>query len=464
MMEAGRFISGITSDALEQHYKKIVVSSGKLEFTITDDIKNVNGALLMKAGKKIDEPTCRKILKHQLLRPLDEYLQFTNQVTKAALVEDIIDVGQAALVGTRLDFNSVVKSINDIVNELHYDQTMLNKLTVYKYDSANKFDHSLAVALLANEIGKLLNYSNHQLADLFSASLLHDLGEMYIEKSVYNKDELDDNDYRVIATHPVLSYVLLRESRTDFSSQVLSAVLNHHERLDQSGYPRGLGGKYINRYARIVALVDTYDALRRKGRSSSDALWAIKIQGHCRSIAGEVITPAFEPQLIEMLESLISDASEESLTSSDIPLMEQKSRLFELLTKLNSINDDVVQLWKNVESYLRWDAFSRSARQLQQAQVCLHNVKDLILASSGFVGVNCETFLNDETIVVGAQKDLYRMAPELKNQLARIKAMLSDIDGHAQDGRLVKLLSLNRSAYKKCSELYRTMVIESTLH
>jgi hypothetical protein len=285
---------------------------------------------------------------------------------------------------------------------------------------------------------------------------------MHIEKSIYGKAELDDNDYRVITTHPVLSYVLMRKSKTAFSSQVLAAVLNHHERLDESGYPRCLGEKNINRYARIVALVDTYDALRRKGRSLVDALWAIKIQGHSRSISGEETAPAFDPHMIEILQGLLSNTDVES--ACDIPFVEQKDQLQALLFQLNSINSDVVQLWEGVIKYLDNPSFSRWGKQLQQAQSCLYKVKDLILASSGFVDVDFDSLLSDENVRADTRKDLYRMAPELKNQLSRIKSMLSVTEGHTQDNQLANLISLNRSAFKKCSDFYRTMVVSSSVH
>jgi HD-GYP domain-containing protein (c-di-GMP phosphodiesterase class II) len=444
MKDNEQIIHGVTPEGLEQRYKQLVMASDKLEFTITDDIKNIKGALLVKSGKNLNESTWEKLLNHKLQQPLDYYL------------------ASDALVGTNIDFNDVVKTVSEIVKGLQYDRSLLNKLTVYKYDSEDNFDHSLSVALLSTEIGKALNFSLHQLTELFSVSLFHDIGEMHIEKSVYGKDELDAKDFRIITTHPVLSYVLMRESKTAFSSQVLSAVLNHHERLDESGYPRCLGEKNINRYARIVALADTYDAMRRKGRSFVDAMWAIKIQGHCRSISGEVITPAFDPELIEALQSLLSSAGAES--ACDMPFLEQKDQLHALLFTLNSINSDVVQLWEGVVKYLGSESLSRWAKQLQQAQSNLHKVKDLILASSGFVGINVESLLCDESILVDTRKDLYRMAPELKNQLARIKSMLSVMECHTQDTQLASLIALNRSAYKKSNDLYRTMVVNSTVH
>jgi len=455
-------VNGITPDTLEQRYKHLVLASEKLQYTVCEDIFNVHGTLLLKSGNGIDQSTCVKLLNHKLQRPLDDYLQFSNGVTEAGLVADVTALASQVLAGVDYDFNATLKTVSDIVKGLQYDQLLMNKLTVYKYDSADNFDHCLSVALLSTEVGKALNFSLHQLTELFSVCLFHDIGEMHIEKAVYGKDELDAQDFRIITTHPVLSYVLMRESRTAFSSQVLAAVLNHHERLDQSGYPRALGEKHINRYARIVSLVDTYDALRRKGRSMTDALWAIQIQGHRRSITGESITPSFDPQLIEILQSLLKNSTD--LPASELPLAEQKEQLRNLLSTLNNINNDVVQLWENVMQYLGNDTFSRWATQLQQAQSYLHKVKDLILASSGFVGVDIDSLLSDQAVLVDTRRDLYRMAPELKNQLARVKSMLSALEGQNRDNQLASLITLNRSAYQKCSDLYRSMVVNSTVH
>jgi HD-GYP domain-containing protein (c-di-GMP phosphodiesterase class II) len=452
----------ITAQGLENRYKQLVLESERLKFAVSEDIKNENGALIIKAGKQVDKHICGKILQHKLSKPLDEYIQFADQISERSLVNELVDLCAETLAGTQLNFDDVIDTVNSIVRSLQYDKSVLNKLTVYKYDSPDNFDHSLSVALLGVEIGKVLNLSLHQLTELFTACLFHDIGEMHIEKSVYQSHELSAKDFQLITTHPVLSYVLMRESKTAFSSQVLSAVLNHHERLDESGYPRCLGEKHINRYARIVALVDTYDALRRKGRSLVDAMWAIKIQGHCRSISGEAITPAFDPELIDVLQSLLNQEAAEPV--SDIPFVVQKQQLQDLLFKLNRINDDVVQLWGSLEKYLGNDSFNRWSKHLQQAQSYVYKVKDLILASSGFVGVNVESLLSDERVLVDTRKDLYRMAPELKSQLARIKSMLSGMEGRTEDDHLLNLISLNRSAYKKCNDLYRTMVVSSTVH
>ena len=65
-------IHGVTPEVLEQRYKQLVVASDKLKYTITEDIKNINGALLVKSGKSIDQATCEKLLNHKLKGPLDD--------------------------------------------------------------------------------------------------------------------------------------------------------------------------------------------------------------------------------------------------------------------------------------------------------------------------------------------------------------------------------------------------------
>lgn len=451
-------------ERLEQHYKQLVVSNAQLQFDVTEDIKNENGALLVKSGKNIDQRIYQKILQHKLLKPLDSYLRFINQLTPSSIVDDVMRIGSQALADTRIDFDATVTAIGEFVKAAHYDKTMLNKLTVYKYDSPDKFDHSLSTALLSAEMGKALNFRFGQLVDLFSVCLFHDIGEMHIEKSIYDKAEFDDSDYKAVKIHPVVSYVVMRESQTYFKDEVLQGVLSHHERMDKSGYPRGLEGDKINVHSRILALVDTYDAIRRKGRSVEDALWAIKIQSMPRSITGEAMVPAFDPGLIEILETLLNREAEDSLCANDPNLAEQKNQFKDLMLTLNSINDDVLRLWGTIQSCLQQAMSSANLKELQQAQSYLHKVKDLILASSGVIGVNVDAIAEHEDEFKDTRKDVLRMIPELNSQLARINGTLKPLARSAEDKTLVELVALNQAVYQKTGELYRSTIVKNTLH
>jgi hypothetical protein len=288
---------------------------------------------------------------------------------------------------------------------------------------------------------------------------------MHIEKSIYTKDDLNEQDCKAIKVHPVVSYILMRESQTPFSEDVLQAVLSHHERLDKSGYPRALSANKINQYARIVALVDTYDALRRKGRSVDDALWAIKIHGTERSIAGDNITPAYDPQIIKVLEALIlKEGNYETSAPEDWDFRQQQNQLKDLLLTLNSINTDVVQLWERIMQYVQKYPNRTPSKELEAAQNHLHKVKDLILASSGIVGIDVESLADKEDDLRETCRDVYRIAPELKNQLLRIFGTLGALKKTSADKNLAELIALNSAACKKSGELYRATVFGAVVH
>ena len=108
----------------------------------------------------------------------------------------------------------------------------------------------LAVAI-AFEMGKDLNF----IEGLTLASHLHDLGEIYIPPEIANKPgALSDADFELIKIHPIKGYEILKDIK--FPWPVANIILQHHERINGSGYPKGLKGDEIMLEARILAVAD----------------------------------------------------------------------------------------------------------------------------------------------------------------------------------------------------------------
>lgn len=121
--------------------------------------------------------------------------------------------------------------------------------------------HTRRVAMLAVEIGEQLGLSPTRLRSLAIGGLLHDIGKLSVPESILQKpDSLDDDEYAVIKLHPERGRELLNELG-GFDESVGRLVLDHHERLDGSGYPRGLEGGALDLATRILAVCDVYDAL-----------------------------------------------------------------------------------------------------------------------------------------------------------------------------------------------------------
>lgn len=126
------------------------------------------------------------------------------------------------------------------------------------------YAHSVNVAVYACTVGLGLGLTEAELVDLVLAGLLHDLGKQDIPNEVLNKPgRLTPEEYALIKTHPEVSYHMIQE-RLDISSMVKNAVLCHHENSDGSGYPNGLTGENTTQLAKILHVVDTYDALTSK--------------------------------------------------------------------------------------------------------------------------------------------------------------------------------------------------------
>jgi HD-GYP domain-containing protein (c-di-GMP phosphodiesterase class II) len=122
-------------------------------------------------------------------------------------------------------------------------------------------EHTRRVAMLAVEIGEQLGLSKSRLRSLAIGGLLHDIGKLSVPAAILQKpDALDDNEYAVIKLHPERGRELLNELG-GFDDTVSRLVLDHHERLDGSGYPRGVDGNALDLPTRILAVCDVYDAL-----------------------------------------------------------------------------------------------------------------------------------------------------------------------------------------------------------
>jgi hypothetical protein len=122
-------------------------------------------------------------------------------------------------------------------------------------------EHTRRVAMLAVEIGEQLGLSKSRLRSLAIGGLLHDIGKLSVPDAILQKpDSLDDDEYEVIKLHPERGRELLNEL-SGFDDIVGRLVLDHHERLDGSGYPRGIDGGALDLATRILAVCDVYDAL-----------------------------------------------------------------------------------------------------------------------------------------------------------------------------------------------------------
>jgi HD-GYP domain-containing protein (c-di-GMP phosphodiesterase class II) len=121
--------------------------------------------------------------------------------------------------------------------------------------------HSQAVADLAAEAAKQLGLSDGEVRTLRRAALVHDFGRLGVSNAIWDKrGPLGAGEWERVRSHPYLTERMLHGSRALAPLGALAA--QHHERLDGSGYPRGLMGSSVSRAARILGAADAYQAMR----------------------------------------------------------------------------------------------------------------------------------------------------------------------------------------------------------
>jgi HD-GYP domain-containing protein (c-di-GMP phosphodiesterase class II) len=120
--------------------------------------------------------------------------------------------------------------------------------------------HQARVADIAKEIARQMGLPEEQMQAIHLAGLVHDLGKIRIPAEILSKpSRLNEVEYKLIKMHPQAGYDILKG--VDFSWPIAGMVLQHHERMDGSGYPQGLKGDEILPGARILIVADVVEAM-----------------------------------------------------------------------------------------------------------------------------------------------------------------------------------------------------------
>jgi putative nucleotidyltransferase with HDIG domain len=163
--------------------------------------------------------------------------------------------------GHTLDYDEIAK-ISDIMVEntdISRSCYIVKNMSHLKSVDEYTYTHSVNVAFYSMLMAKWLGFHEKEISLTVQSGLLHDIGKVKIPPSILKKKgPLTENEFSIIKTHPLHSYELLSEC-SNMDMQIKEVSLLHHERLNGSGYPKGITS--ISLLARIVSIADVYDAM-----------------------------------------------------------------------------------------------------------------------------------------------------------------------------------------------------------
>ena len=233
----------------------------------TRDIFSDRGILLIPANAVILEEHIQLFQKHQIMIREDDITDQPQPNSNKQLqkfessVSDIQEKFADIRVTKKVPLDAIRGEIVPIVQEATNNATMYELFSSLQAKDDYTYRHNLAVGTYAGMLGNWLGLEHQELLQLTTAALLHDVGKMLVPEEILNKPgELTDEEFEEMKKHTIYGYELLKET-TGINERQALVALQHHERLDGSGYPYGITGDEIDVFSRIVAVVDSFHAM-----------------------------------------------------------------------------------------------------------------------------------------------------------------------------------------------------------
>lgn len=174
------------------------------------------------------------------------------------IVSDVMDQVRD---GRPIDSDDLKEAVDIFYPEVIASTNIFTQLLRLRDKDEYTAQHSIAVGAIGVKICQLLGLPQDKAKMVGMAGVMHDIGKVRLPDSVLNKPyDLNSHEWEQMKKHPQYGYEILK-SMKDIPPEILLAVLQHHERLNGTGYPLGLTAKKIHLFSRILAIADSFDAM-----------------------------------------------------------------------------------------------------------------------------------------------------------------------------------------------------------
>lgn len=258
-----------------------------------------NGKLLIAKGAIVTDYAIEKLKKYYINNKVEVYysdiedeLEKIKKDERTMTVEEVEESLEEYTFNVETIFQEMehlkISSIDEIrkfaskiQGELKSVNSVIKNIVLYGSGSDTIYRHGVNVAALSTILGKWIGIKGSELNLLTYAAVLHDFGKIKIDKNILDKPKnLTPEEFNIIKSHPTIGYEYIKDIPF-LDSSVSYGVLMHHERMDGSGYPLGLKEGKIHKFAKIIAIADTFDAVNsnrvyKSSRGPFEALEIIK--------------------------------------------------------------------------------------------------------------------------------------------------------------------------------------------
>lgn len=258
----------------------------KAKIVATEDILSDKGILLAKSGIELNKKTCENILKFKLLKPIEDLIAIENQLNAKSIYNIMTQlISRDPWINTINEKLGNKTTLQRCCLRLEKFPILLQKLTVLKLELFHVFEQAIFSAYLAYICGVTDELPQENIEEYFLAGIIHDIGFLHINHNILKKEgDLTPEEWRNIQSHPIIGYEIVKNIK-HFPKNVGRAVLEHHENLNGSGYPRNKTGQELCDLGQLINLLDTTIAiynkkLKQQQRSLRGIIPVIQINSH----------------------------------------------------------------------------------------------------------------------------------------------------------------------------------------
>lgn len=290
----------------ETHYRRALGDFCESRVVSAHDaIYAVGGTKLIDKSARIDRQLYDKLLQHRLPEPIDQHMAVEGMLSLADLETMARTVCATASLPRRMVARlGSPEPMLRALRTVPLPAPVALKLTLMHDQNPVLLQQSLQVLLVAVYLGYRLKLPAARLQSLATAALLRDLGMLHMDQFLLRTPHTMANaERRFLRAHPITSTILLRGQKV-YSDEVITAVFEHHERIDGSGYPRGVGAAQISPLGQILLSAELVAAMANKFGEASPHHLALVLQ-----LNQPVFPRAMAAELLSLLQETIPGAS-----------------------------------------------------------------------------------------------------------------------------------------------------------
>lgn len=211
-------------------------------------------------GADLPQDTLPPLIRIHETMPVQQELAQANEVydkAKQFLQKTVRDIK----IGKGLEIEAVESVVGDLVDSILRNPSALQLLSRLRETDSSAYDHALQIGVLLVSFGRELGFGRSELEQLGQVGLLFDIGKLRIDEALLNKrGTLSPAEFEEVKRHVQYSLEMMGDAG-NIPPPVMTAVAQHHERLNGSGYPKGLRGASIGAFGRMAGIVDCFAAL-----------------------------------------------------------------------------------------------------------------------------------------------------------------------------------------------------------